>query len=323
MNFARGESGPGVSVFSETVNWNYQPPGELVQSIAVDCYRTQAEASDPDTLPILFFGGYGENRWATKWVVQSLGRLGVPAVGVVMPFNKLPRDRLAVEQACVEVPHAVGDYLKDQHGLAHNGPIHAVARSQGGGVIGRALQERPEGIGDLAFIAPVCLDRERDCDTREWQRIVQFSGRFAVNGAKQFIEAPLDPVNWLSIAPISAQLLYDAGTRRFVPKVGLAMVTSLNETVLQHVRNGHKVVHLVGANDGVFRHADVRAAYASYEPDASLWPDIILVPGTSHVASASKKGIAELGLALEHLGLINPEAVPEGAEEIPPPAASG
>jgi len=222
------------------------------------------------------------------------------------------------------VPHAISDHYKDSRDLPREETeMDWLGRSQGGAVVLRALKERPEGVGNLALIAPACLDRvpgNMACE-RELNR--QFYRRFALNGIRQFKQTGLDPVNWWSIATIGRQLAYDVKTKRFVPKVGLAMTTSLNEVVLRHVASGHKVVHLVGERDNVFRYADIIAAYRAYEQDDDKWPNILTVRGNSHVASASRKGIAEIALAFEHIGRLPAESVPPGPRPIPPPTEAG
>ncbi|MDP8899644.1 MAG: hypothetical protein M3N33_00530, partial [Actinomycetota bacterium] len=221
-----------------------------------------------------------------------------------------------IDAACTEVPHVAGDYYKEKLGLSVETPMTAIGKSQGGGVLARSLQERQEGLGSLGFIGPACMNLEISCSMSERQRRWQFYRRFGLNA---LLQSPADPVNLLSVATIGRQLVSDTLTRRFVPKVGLALMTSLNQAVLDHVKRGNQVVYVVGAKDRVFRNAAVKAAFRSYEPDEQCWPQIVEIPGTSHVASASRKGIAELGITLKHLGLIEPAEVPEGTREISPP----
>jgi hypothetical protein len=302
-------------VHREAVNWDYRHDGR-VEGIPVECFKSEGEGIDPSVLSVLFLSGYGENDWAITKVIRRFGELGLGAVGVKMPFDLLPADRLAIEAACIEVPHVVGDHYKEKLGLPVETPLTAIGKSQGGGVLARSLQERQEGLGSLGFIGPACMNLERSCSMSEKQRRWQFYRRFGLNA---LLQSPADPVNLISVATIGRQLVYDTFTRRFVPKVGLALMTSLNQAVLDHVERGNQVVYVVGAKDRVFRNADVKAAFRSYEPDEQRWPQIVEIPGTSHVASASRKGIAELGITLKHLGLIEPAQVPEGTREISPP----
>jgi hypothetical protein len=314
MSHASGKRESQALVHREVVNWDYRHDSR-VQSIPVECFKSEGEGIDPSVLSVLFLSGYGENAWAIKKVIRRVGALGLGAVGVKMPFDLLPAGRLVIEAACIEVPHVAGDHYKEKLGLSVETPMTAIGKSQGGGVLARSLQERQDGLGSLGFIGPACMNLERSCSMRERQRRWQFYRRFGLNA---LLQSPADPVNLLSVATIGRQLVYDTFTRRFVPKVGLALMTSSNQAVLDHVERGNQVVYVVGAKDRVFRNADVKAAFRSYEADEQRWPQIVEIPGTSHVASASRKGIAELGIALKHLGLIEPAEVPEGTREISP-----
>jgi len=304
-----------ASVHRELVNWDYRRDGR-VRSIPVECFKSRWKGTEPSVLPVLFLSGYGENDWAITKVITRFGLLKVGAVGVKMPFDRLPADRLSIQAACTEVPHVAGDHYKQELGLSIDTPMTAVGKSQGGGVLARSLQARHEGLGSLGFVGSACMNLETRCLMSERQRRRQFYRRFGLNA---LLQSPADPVNLFSVPTIGRQLVSDILSRRFVPKVGLAVMSCLNQAVLDHVNRDHQVVLIVGVKDRVFRNEDVKAAFRFLEPDERRWPQIVEIPGTSHVASASRKGIAELGITLKHLGLIEPAQVPEGTREISPP----
>ena len=312
MNFVRGERESEASVLPVEFNWDYDHG--RVDSIPIQCYETEGGQIDPNVPPILFLGGYGERNWATKRVMREFGRLGLRAVGLVMPFDLLTADKLAVETACVEVPRLVADHYREQQALAHGLPV--IAESQGAGVLLRSVEDQPDSFADIGLDAPVCVHLEKGCALSEEQRRRQFYHRFFANALKQPLS---DPVNLASVYTIGSQLLFDISTGRFPKKVGLAMTRHFNETVQHHLARGHKVVIVSGTDDRVFPATEIEAAFKSFQPPGTPLPDYVTVPGTSHVASASKKGIAVLGTTLKHLGLINPKAAPAGTQEIPPP----
>jgi hypothetical protein len=291
------------------VTWEYYGNGHQQEAV-VRCIDNLPLEISADRLPLLFWGGYGENAWANRRVILGLGRMGVRAMGVIMPYDQLPADRDIVDRASAQIPHLVADTIRRQSGAHTDKKLAVLARSQGGGIIGRAVRDRSEGIGNMALIAPVCYDRQESDERSDLQRIAQFSGRFLLNGLRQFVEAPNDAVNWKSIFPIGRQVAYDMLTGRYVPKVAVAMNTILNKTILEHVAAGHKVVHLIGGCDRVFRYGDVRASYAQFESNVEKWPNILSVKGNSHVASPSKRGMAEFALALNHLGIVGDEYLP-------------
>jgi pimeloyl-ACP methyl ester carboxylesterase len=253
----------------------------------------------PGTLPWLLLGGYGENEWTTRYTIEKLGALQIHAVGAVMPFKQLSADRREIYAGCVNLPHAVGDQLRNQY-EAPAALLEIIGHSQGGGIWGMVRRERPEGLGNAVLWAPVGYNLpETIADTAERERVKNFVSRFGTNALKQ---NPLDLAGDRAGLEVAAQLVFDIRTHRFVPKVGMAVMLALQREAIKHVNDGRRVGILLGRSDRVFRAKEIiEATMACRQPDDCL-PDFIPVDG-SHATMSSRVGLRQLQLAAAYLQL--------------------
>ncbi len=275
---------------------------EIPTDVEIPIYDNTDMLDNPnDGLPILILGGYGENHRITSQTIRKLGEQQIAAVGAILPYNELPADRRIIEAASIEMPHAIGDMLKERANLPPESPIKTINHSQGGGAWALARRHRSEGFGDTVLWGPVGFNTPETHRAAENRRIADFVGRFILNALKQ---NPLDPAVLPAGLEVSGQAVYDIRTGRFVPKVGLAVMLALQREAIGHVNQGHRVGILTGKRDGIFKDEEIAGALQANAVRGDLLPDILEAPG-SHPNMNTRAGMKQLRVATGYLNRNN------------------
>jgi len=254
-------------------------------------------ADNPD-LELLLLPGYGENEYVTRKTVAYLGELQIPAVGVLAPFNELPAERPIIEKACIEIPHVIGDHLKDKAGLPHDAPIRTIGHSQGGGGWGLARRERPEGLGDTALIAPVAFNLSETLNQSENVRLARFLGRYFINAMRQ---PAWQPEVFKASREVLEQFIYDLQTHRFKAKVGFAVMLALQRQAVEHANQGHKVAIICGSSDVIFPADEIEIALTAVLQPNEVSPEIIRISRTTHTPMNGRRGKRQVKAAVDFL----------------------
>jgi pimeloyl-ACP methyl ester carboxylesterase len=279
---------PGVR-FEEFV-WQPRVDGRQ-RDFVVNTYMTEgADAPNADQTHVYL--GLGEERFASKGALKTLGKNGLAAISVVLPFHHLPPEPKYFEQVLEEVPIAFAVEMQER--TDSNKPASLIGHSQGGGVVLIAGSQAPDLFDNIAAISPVGLNGNFMGDTPEAKR-AEFIKRFMVyNAIMHTSQWPHHLGNFVAGPEIGSRVAKDIYQKRFVPKLNYALNVDGVPIVEAAVDGGCNVAVFAAENDPVFPPSELRASLET----AGLEHLLTTVPG-SHSSPLVRGGRKQFEIAAQ------------------------
>jgi pimeloyl-ACP methyl ester carboxylesterase len=250
-------------------------------------FWSNTNGTAPDTLLLL---GAGQINQIPKWVAVAAGHGVVVAQG--LPYWHSSAEPEELENFVQAYCHAVLLAAQKTFGVTK---WHLVAESQATpGAIHAAL-DFPEHIQNVAFALPMGLTTHNLGNTPE-ERFEEFKRR-SLHSLRHLHHSPIsDPRNlyiWLLFARLALSDK-EASERKYALGVSYDATELLRKLAIRQKSAGHELTLLLGANDQLFKPAEILAALKKASiPHVS----VVTVPDAGHTSLGVRAGrpmLAEL-----------------------------